>query len=475
MAKARAHAHAGERNPAVTAARRGGADARRCGEGGGIVLLVAFLLPLLVGLALAVVVIGQHAYHARKLQNAADALALAAAYSLEERGLPYRAAQDAVPLATANSELAVQSTFPAPVVQAARSLVEVPVELRASFDFGVATPLMNRVFPLRARARAQISTAVFGEIWPVVVAVLDASESMRYPILAANGHSAFQVMQAVLTTYAALTLPVRNGLVVFSDGVTHQAAPPASNTSNAAAVAAALSGAGPTGRTNAAAGLDAARAQVTGLRGGHNVILISDGEPTLGESCVPDTECCFQAGYDASDRLRARNQGAAALFTVEIRRTNYAPQASGFLIRVSGQPGTAGGDSTMRYLAQSAAGIDMFITGLTRAICAFGPIRPGAGAAADAWRPRPVAPDLMNPRQRIYTFIRETNGDDTAVPLLPDNDRDRHPTDPGFEYWHDAARGEDWIILTLATCQYLGLDGRRRVVVRWDDAQLIPF
>jgi Flp pilus assembly protein TadG len=475
MAEVMAHACTGERKPAVNVARPGGPRALRCGEAGGIVLLVAFLLPVLVGLALAVVVIGQHAYHARKLQNAADALALAAAYSLEEHGLPYRGATDALPLATANSELVVQSTFPAPVVQAARTLVEVPVQLRASFDFGVATPLMDRVFPLRARARAQISTAVFGDVWPVVVMVLDASDSMKYPILAANGRSAFQVMQSVLTEYSALTLPVRNGLVVFNDAVTQNAAPPASNTSNAAAVGAALSGASPSGRTNATAALNAARTQVTGLTGGHNVILISDGEPTLGGACPPHAACHFDAGTAAADALRSRAQGAAAIFGVEIRRTNYATQASDFMIAVSGAPGTAGNDSTMRYLAQDTVGITMFISGLTRALCAFGPIRPGAGAAADAWRPRPVAPDLLNPRQRLYTFIRETNGNDTAVPLLADNDRDRHPTDPGFEYWRDAALGEDWIILTLATCQYLGLDGGRRVVVRWDDAQLIPF
>lgn len=457
------------------AARSRRAEPRRRHEQGGIALVTALLLTVLVGVAVAILIFGQLAFHRRKLQSAADALALASAYSLEERGEPLQAARDAVGFADRNSQLAVRTEFLAPRERRAQRLADVGVRVNATFDFGVGTALLGRLFPLVATARAQISTAVFGAVWPMVVVVLDASQSMSYPILASNGRSAFQVMQDVLTAYAALTLPVRNGLVIFNDAVTRDAAPPATNVSNAAAIGTALSLGFPSGRTNASAALNRARTRFAGLGGGRNVVLISDGEPTLGGLCPPNAGCHFDAGIAAAAALRARTQGSAAIFSVEIRRTNYATQASDFMIGVSGQPGTAGNDQTMRFLAQDTVGITMFIAGLTRAICAFGPLRPGAGAAADAWRPRPVAPDLLNPRQRIFTFVREPDGSETAVPLLGDNDRDRHPTDPGFEYWRDAARGEDWIILTLASCQYLGLDGRRTVVVRWDDAHLIPF
>lgn len=458
------------------AARSRRAELRCRHEQGGIALVTALLLTVLVGVAVAIVIFGQLAFHRRKLQSAADALALASAYSLEERGEPLRAARDAVGFADRNSQLAVRTEFLAPRERRAQRLADVGVRVNATFDFGVGTALLGRLFPLVATARAQISTAEFGAVWPMVVVVLDASQSMSYPILASNGRSAFQVMQDVLTAYAALTLPVRNGLVIFNDIVIPgDTAPPATNVSNAAAIGTALGASVPNGRTNASAALNRARALFAGLGGGRNVILISDGEPTMGGVCPPNGACHFDAGIAAAAALRARNQGSAAIFSVEIRRTNYATQASDFMIGVSGQPGTAGNDQTMRFLAQDTVGISMFIAGLTRAICAFGPLEPGAGTAADAWRPRPVTPDLLRPRQRIFTFVREPDGSDTAVPLLADNDRDRHPTDPGFEYWRDAARGEDWVILTQASCQYLGLDGRRRVVVRWDDAHLIPF
>ncbi|MBK8480161.1 MAG: VWA domain-containing protein [Proteobacteria bacterium] len=449
-------------------------NAARQGEQGGIALMTALMLTVLVAMGVAVVLFGQLSFHRRTLQSAADALALAAAYSLEQNGLPYRAPRDALRFATANSQLALRPQFGARTENLANNVADVDVGLRATFDFGARVPLLDRIFQINATARAQINVARFGTVWPAVVMVLDASESMRYPILAANGRSAFQVMQSVLTAYTALTLPVRNGLIVFSDGVTQNVAPSAANLSNARAIGNALTAAAPNGRTNAAAALDAARAQLAGIAGGHNAVLISDGEPTLGGPCAPHAACHFNAGTQAGARLRARAQGAAAIFTVEIRRTNYATQASDFLIGVSGLPGSAGGDGSMRYLAQDTLGITMFIAGLTRAICAFGPLVPGAGAPASARRPRAVTPNLLTPRQRVFTFIRQPNGNEVAVPLLADNDRDRHPRDPGFQYWRDAVRGEDWVILTERSCQFLGGDGARTVVVRWDDAQLIP-
>ncbi len=200
------------------------------------------------------------------------------------------------------------------------------------------------------------------------------------------------------------------------------------------------------------------------------MVFISDGEPTLGGACPAQGTCHFEAGVQAASQLRNLAADGVALFTVEIRRSNYWSAATDFLQRIAGEPLSEGNNPAMAFQAQSQLGIAQFITGLTRSICAFGPLTPRPGSGPDALRPRASNPDPMGNPRRIFAFLREANGVETAIPAV--QNRDLVPAQQGFEYMSDASGA--FVILTLASCNALGADATRRLVVRWDDAQLVP-
>ena len=114
----------------------------------------------------------------------------------------------------------------------------------------------------------------------------------------------------------------------------------------------------------------------------------------------------------------------------------------------------------------------MTTCGLTRSICMFGPLDPRPNAGPDQYRIRPGNPDLNGARRRIFAFLREPAPSDIEHPIPVVPNRDFVPTQQGFEYM---TIGQDaFVILTLASCNYLGADAGRRLVVRWDDPQLSP-
>jgi hypothetical protein len=143
-----------------------------------------------------------------------------------------------------------------------------------------------------------------------------------------------------------------------------------------------------------------------------------------------------------------------------------------FMHQISGGPHTAGNDPAMAFTAQNQIGITSFITGLTRSICAFGPLSPAPlTAGADGPRLRAPIPDPSQDPRRIFVLRREPGGAEHAIDMKPN--RDLVPADEhGFEYM--TVDDKSYVILTLASCNWLGSHADNRIVVRWDDPQLVP-
>ncbi len=433
-------------------------------ESGSVILMVALTTTITLGIVIAGLVIGRLSFNRRELQNAADALALAGAFNLQQNGLPFQASTP-LPYLPDNTRLPGAPFFTV-IHRPTENRAIVQVDINGIFDS--EQTWFQRTFNVQVRSFAQVNEMVFGESWPALTIVIDASESMQLPILASNGQSAFQVLRNVVLAYASNTLPVRNGVVVFNNNVVSQAPPPVGKNNNLSAISTALNSASPQGRTNAFAALQRGRQQLQNLPGGRNMIFISDGEPTVGGPCAVNEPCHFTVANQEASRVR--NDAQAAIFSVEIRRTNFTTQAEQLLTGIAGLPNTAGGDSSMSYLVQGALGIVQFITGLTRSICAFGPLSPGPGAPPDTLRPRSTNGNLSGPPRRVFAFIREPTGTEWSIPIV--TNRDTIPsTQQGFEYFTDASGA--YVILSLGTCNHLGENPDRRLVVRWDDAQLV--
>jgi Flp pilus assembly protein TadG len=461
-------------------------EGQRAGQGerGSVTVSFAFMLPVLCCFVVAALVLSREALERRELQSAADALALAGTHSLEQNGTPFHRAP-ADPLPPKNARLKVTSVF---------TVERRPLEHRALVRVDADTVFDSqqgwfpkRILPLKVTAWAQVNENVFGDKWPALLFAVDSSQSMNQPILGSSGTSAYTVITQLVQSYASNTLPVRNGVILFNRTVVAQSAPPPGNQNNLQGIQQAFVQAGtPRDLTDARGALDRARQHLTGMLGGRNVVFVSDGEPTAGP-CGPDQAVChFQEAVQASNLLRnlvVEGDGihdGVALFTVEIRRSNYWSQVTDFLRAISGKPMSAGNDATMSFPAQSMIGIQQFITGLTRSICMFGPLDPKLGdptpaasrdPVASPLRGRPGNPDLNNGRRRVFAFLREPVPSEIEHPLPIVPNRDFVPNQQGFEYF---VVGQDaFVILTLASCNYLGADNGRRLIVRWDDPQLV--
>jgi hypothetical protein len=401
------------------------------------------------------------------LQQKADALALLGAYHLEQNGLPFN------PPAVASME-----THPFPDEVAAHFRIEhqlLPHRALVHVVLHAGWPLLSEDFSsdgflrlrgYRAHSSAQINEMTFNELWPAVLLLVDASNSMDLPLEGSYGRSAFEVLRQVMGVYGAHTLPARTGLILFNDRVVREVLPPSGPLNNEVAIDQAMAGIKPGGLTNVKEALARARLILENLPGGHNLILISDGEPTAGGACGRNP-CHFAAAQLAAAQLRV--EARTAIFTVEIRRKYYTKATSQFLQSIAGGPLSAGRDATMHYRVEGQDGINHFIRGLTRGVCAFGPLSPASGAPAQAGRSRSTRDDLQGPPRRVFAFIREADGQERALPFV-----DNHPLEkagPGFEY--SKSPSGDYLILTLRSCNDLGADPRRRLLVRWDDAQLV--
>ena len=452
------------------------------GESGAVAIMVGLVMTVvLLATTVIMLVVGQLARTGREMQSAADAVALAAAYSLQQHGLPYRP-DLAVPLAPRNVTLGVAPRVFSPVHRPDENRSIVGVELTGLFDSEQAFfgPLL-RLWTVRKRAYAQVWEDVFGDRWPALTLIVDGSDFMNQPSLGNPSLRAWDVLRQVIDNYATQTLPVRNGLVVFNDNAVVNLAPPTDRRYNIATIRTQLNTVVPHGLSNIRAGIDAAASHLRSVRYGRNVVLISDGEATRGGGCAPRQPCHFEAARQAGTRLRylggPSGPTGVNLFTVETRRHNFTPQAARLLEQLAGAPLTPGNNGTMRQLVQGIVGINAFLTRLTRLICTFGPLDPAPGEhpvrdernrRLDPPVLRPVRGDLLAP-QRVYAFVRHPNGAEIYIPRV--ENRDDLPRNAGFEYLSSPAGS--FVVLTQASCNQLGADPRRRLVVRWDDAQLV--
>jgi len=438
-------------------------------ESGAIALTVSLSMAIVLGMVIASVVLGRKSVSRRELQSAADAVALAAAYSVQQNGLPLRDLP-ARPYGPANTVMPVTPTFSVLTRPEAEHRIMVRVNLLGSLDSEQAW--FQRMFQIRVESHAQVNEQIFGATWPAFVIVLDASQSMKYPIPGSNTLSALNVMKQVITAYAALRLPVRNGLVIFSTAVVQDVPPPTQkeNKVQLQKIQSALAKVTPStvAGTNTREGLRRAGQDLQSMPPGRNVMLITDGDPTLGGPCNLGLPCHYTAAENEADALR--NVTQAALFAAEIRRSNSDQQMTSFLQGIAGMPGSAGNDPEMYFLVDSAGGMMQLLIGVASGVCAFGPLTPAPGSGPDPYRLRGSAQDLAGPPQRVFAFFREPNASETPMRMVPD--RVAAFNQMGFEYVVEPDGA--YVVLTLEACRYLGDDPARLVVVRWDDAQLSP-
>jgi len=436
-------------------------------QSGAIALTVSLSMAIVLSMVIAAVVLGRKSVSRRELQSAADALALAAAYSVQQNGLPLRDIP-ARPFGPRNSVLPQTIAFKVLERPEAEHRIMVRVNLVGQLDSQQAW--FQRLFQIPVESHAQVNQQIFATSWPSFVVVLDASQDMGQPIVGGTA-TAYEVLKLVITQYAAYRLPVRNGLVIFNNTVV-QAVPPPLQKENKAQldlIKAALAKVTPNGQSNIRLALQRAGQLLQPMPPDRNVMLFSDGIPTLGGPCAPREDCHFHAAQTEGDSLRNTTQ--AALFSAEFRRSNFGTRGSDLMQAIAGMPGSAGNDPEMYFVVQTPDSIMRLLIGVASGVCAFGPLDPGLGSGPDQFRLRgiPSDRDLTSP-QRVYVYIREGNGSETPVRMVPD--RVTAFNQLGFEYVVD--NGEAFVVLTLEGCRYLGLDANREVIVRWDDAQLAP-
>ncbi len=455
-------------------------------------MAAAFMMFLIMGMTLMAMVIWRQAYTRREMQTAVDGMALMGAHALQQHG-KNNVTNAAVYIKRAYKSGGKNATVlgygfkrEGEVCNSTKCLTY-KVTNPTNYQIVTATLkgrmstwqtwLPTKYLDMTVTSSAQINEQWFGDKWPVIIFALDASQSMKWPILGST-KPAWDVLKALLIAYAKNTFPARNGLVTFNNSWAKSVYPSKTSANNLSAITFALKATSLADGTNIHAAFKRSRQLLTGFGGndGKNVILISDGEPSRAPGCAKGSACCITKARNESSVLR--KTARAALFSVEIRRTNYTKLSSTFLKGVAGQPGTNGNNGKMHYHVQSVLGVQSFLNSLTRSICAFGPLspRPGTGYHV-VRRPRPNGAPVGNrkdprkPTLRIYAFIRDTaSGLEDRIPMV--KNRDAAPLKPGWEYYKDP-KGDVRIILSIKSCNDLGVSPNRRLVVRWDDPVLV--
>ena len=453
---------------------------QRSGEDGSIILAAALCMFLIMGMTLMAMIIGRQSYTRREMQTAVDGLALMGAHNLQQNGFPYSLSK-----ATYYAKKAYKSggknaqVLSALVIPQAFEYKGSPRNYRmvhATLKGRMTTWqnwLPTKYLEMTVSSYAQVNEQWFGDKWPVIVFVLDASDSMTYPLLGSTA-KAWTVLKNLVLAYAKNTFPARNGLVTFNDKWVKSVFPSKTSANNLSAITFALNATGLIAGTNTADALKRARTLLNpfSTADGKNVIMITDGEPTRGSGCVKQSACCWNVARTQGTAVRKTTR--AALFTVEIRRTNYTKQTTTFLQGISGQPGTNGNNKAMHYQVQSVLGVQAFLNALTRSICAWGPLHPRPGTGYDKVR-RPRG-SRKNPTksggkpQRIFAFIRHPGGKEVRIPLV--KNRNTAPLKSGWEYYVDP-KGDAHVILSIKSCNEMGKSPQRRLVVRWDDPVLV--
>ena len=454
-------------------------------------MAAAFMMFLIMGMTLMAMVIGRQSYTRREMQTAVDGMALMGAHTLQQQGKANvsKAAlyvNRAYKSGGKNATVLTYGVKPEGEVCSSTKCLTYRFTNPTNYHVVTATLkarmgtwqtwLPTKYLDMTVTSSAQVNEQWFGDKWPVIIFALDASQSMKWPILGST-QPAWDVLKSLLIAYAKNTFPARNGLVTFNKSWVKYVYPSKTSANNLSSITFALKATGLDDGTNIYDAFKQSRKLLTGFGGkdGKNVILISDGEPSRAPGCANGSACCITKARNESAVLR--KTGGAAIFAVEIRRTNYTKLSSTFLKAVAGQPGTNGNNGSMHYHVQSVLGVQAFLNSLTRSICAFGPLypRPGTGHHA-VRRPRldnSVVGNRSNPLKptlRAYAFIRHATGKEVRIPLV--KNRDTAPLKAGWEYYKDA-KGDVRVILSIKSCNDLGVDLNRRLVVRWDDPVLV--
>lgn len=448
-------------------------------EDGSIILAASLCMFLIMGMTLMAMIIGRQSYTRREMQTAVDGLALMGAHNLQQNGLPYNPAwatyfvNKAYKGGGKNAQILSAMVKEQDFIEKGtpRNYRTVYATLKGRMGTWQKW-LPTKYLDMTVTSYAQVNEQWFGEKWPVIIFALDASSSMKWPILGSS-KPAWDVLKSLIIAYAKNTFPARNGLVTFNSVWRNKVTPTKSSSNNLSSISTALKATSLDTGTNIYDAFLRSRQIVTpfGSKDGKNVILITDGEPTHAAGCAKQSLCCWTKARSQASVVR--NSARAAIFTVEIRRTNYTQQSTTFLKRVSGQPGTAGNNGGMHYIVQSALGVQAFLNALTRSICAWGPLHPRPGTGYhNVRRPRPNGSrlNLIKPKQRIFAFIRYPGGKEIRIPMV--SDRNSKPLKPGWEY-HIDSKGDAHVILSIKSCNDLGGSAARRLVVRWDDPVLV--
>ncbi len=428
---------------------------------------------LIMGVLLAALVIGRLAYKRREAQTAADAAVLAAAHTVQQRGFPY-STNIATSYLKPNTDLTIISA-----VFDARHYMPAQYRRVVGLELAARMPTLQKWLPdqwvtLTLKSQAQFNEQRFGDTWPLLYFVLDASKSMNQMITGGYGKTAWDVLAEAFIRYTKLGLPARNGVVLYDKAVLAKVPPPTTSKTNVAAINSAVkklkSGALQSG-TNTALALDTVAAYYKKVAyKGRNTVLMTDGMPTYAPGCsANDGKCALPKMIQSATKVRKTSR--SHLFTNELRNKFTAKDASWSkqVMRMAGMQGTNGNDKKLYRLLASKIGIQQFLDLMARTICAWGPLEDkNAWSLAMAIRPFGNTKTLANHPRRIYAFLLSPGGLETPLALV--SNVDNHKSKYAFEYYTSTSPYK--VIISLKACQEMGKDPGTRLVVRWDQPQL---
>ncbi len=374
-------------------------------ERGAITPAIAVATLLASVLSIGGITIGQLAVKRGEAQRAADAGTLAALQVIKERGLPFNANKRAAAEAIARGNSGRDIRFAWSVTETADS-----IDITAVTAIDVDTPLLvfsDSSTEVRARSVAHLSQTRFDSAerrLPKLALVLDYSGSMDLPFSGGSAR-AIDVLESSVTGLLNAGLEIDYGGVFYSDNV-FRSIPIGASAPNQ--IITTMNGFDAGGATNTAAGLSVARNLLLAAPDtGRYVLLVSDGEPTVGSSPFG------QARSAANDIWNA----GMTIFTLEIRRSGSSPALDQFMTDVAGTPSSRR-DRNYHYVATTAADlVNEFRRIVSTIVCKVGPLSP---APADA--------------SELRVFLREAGAErliDPSADLAADRDLERFRYEPG--------------------------------------------
>jgi hypothetical protein len=447
-------------------------NSRHKNELGGVAVMVALSMFLIMGMALSAMIIGRLVYKRRELQTAADAAVLAAAHTVQQHGMNFHPGIASTYLGR-NSDLEITNYTINPHFDLStkdyRRLVRLDLTARMRTW---QKWLPQNVLTFKVSSWAQFNEQKFGEPWPMLYFILDASKSMEEKISGGYGKPAWDVLKEAFKAYATLTLPARNGVVVFAKAVESNAPPKTFSDRNVGPILSAINkvkSLNLQAGTNWGVAFDTVRKFYAKLvYRGKNVLLISDGSPTYGPGCKNDgtltsDQCAVTVALSSGKSLRTKGEGAN-IITTELRtvRTGTDPQWAKMLVTISGASKSAGNDKSFNRTLVSKIGIQNFLNLVGRSICTWGPLK----EPTDAFR-APMANPSINPR-RLFVYLQDPVGGEVAIPMV--TNVENSPGSHSFQYYKSGS--DRYVIISRKSCTFLGANPKRRLIVRWDQPQL---